>query len=162
MNPTSLVLVSLVACGGDVVSSPSEAARDASPGAADAGDGGAREASAAKPSHGLPACHWPTSLDDGGPGGCIVGRTYLECNYPYGFSCDDGFGAASSPGVTQECVSDDIASCSGCTATGGAPTCRSLCSPNQYVMSCSGNVPADCVGVGGIAAGSVFSCCPCE
>jgi hypothetical protein len=122
-------------------------------------------------------CTWPAYLDDAGPGACGVGRAFVQCSYPSGVTCDGGGGAFSPQGVDQDCISNDPASCSGCTSTTGAATCKSICAPNEYAVSCGGppdfspdgnssfenqEAPDGCVGVFGTPAGNGYFCCPCE
>jgi hypothetical protein len=141
------------------------------------------DAEGSEASTALPACQWPASLNDGGRGACSVGRAYVECSYPEGFSCAGGpggsGGGSSGGGVTQLCISDDPTSCPGCESINGPATCTNKCAPNEYVVSCGGlppfpaaggppdvvyqQAPAGCVPVipeG--TAGNVYSCCPCE
>lgn len=122
-------------------------------------------------------CTWPAYLDDAGPGACTVGRAYVQCSYPSGVTCEGGGGAFSPHGIDQDCISNDPASCSGCTSTTGAATCKSICAPNKYAVSCGGpphlspdgsstfnyqEAPDGCVGVGFTPGGNGYFCCPCE
>jgi hypothetical protein len=136
------------------------------------------DAGHSQPTTALPACHWPASLDDAGPGACGVGRAYVKCTYPSGVSCEAGGGASSPGGLTMLCLSDDPTSCAGCVSIAGAATCTDMCAPDEYAVSCGGppqfsndggsgdfayqEPPANCVGVGGTPAGNAYFCCPCE
>jgi hypothetical protein len=122
-------------------------------------------------------CSWPASLNDGGPGACTVGRAYVTCSYPVGVTCEGGLGASGGQGgIEMGCISDDPTSC-GCTSTSGAATCRNMCAPNEYAVSCGGpphfdedgssnfayqETPDGCVGVGATPGGNAYSCCPCQ
>jgi hypothetical protein len=138
---------------------------------------GIADASGGYPVDAYGQCRWPASLDDAGPGACLVGRAYVQCSYPSGVTCDGGEGAFSPEGITQLCISNDPASCSGCNSTEGAATCKSVCAPNEYAMSCGGpprgspdgnssfeyqEAPDGCVGVGFTPGGNGYYCCPCE
>jgi hypothetical protein len=141
----------------------------------DAGDTGA---DATPDGSSATECHWPASLNDAGPGACAVGRAYVSCSYPTGVSCEGGGGASSKSGVSMGCISDDPTSCEGCGSTSGAATCKSICAPNEYAVSCGGpphpsndggpdefvyqQAPANCRDVGVTPGGNQYSCCPCE
>jgi hypothetical protein len=70
-----------------------------------------------------------------------------------------------SPGMTEECSSDDPTTCP--DATPGA-TCTKLCKPVEYGASCgrigpgpSEPPPPTCRSVGATPAGITHYCCPC-
>jgi hypothetical protein len=122
-----------------------------------------------------PRCQWPDSLNDAGPEvrACRVGRAFLECTYPSGTAC----GASASGTLTVLCISDDPTQCPKCGPPPSGATCRNLCGPNDYAVSCGGpplrpppdggvasvyqDAPAGCVSAGSTPAGNTYSCCPC-
>jgi hypothetical protein len=106
-------------------------------------------------------CQWPNIFEDAGAGvrPCRVGTAFVNCTSPSG-----GCG----------CISDDPASCPGCSSASGF-TCQNACASNQYAVECSGpplfqgspynsdqDPPDACVFAAAIPSGAVFSCCPCE
>lgn|GEM_PF-5289772 len=165
-----LIVCLLMAC-----SSSSMSQGTPGPDASGAGTDGGSEDDGAPPSKGQ--CQWPASLNDGGLGACHVGRAYVECAYPEGVTCEDGTGSSSPDGLTLLCLSNDRASCSGCSSTAGTATCTSKCGVNEYAVSCGGPplpssgagvaseyqpAPSGCVAIGSTPGGNTYSCCPCQ
>jgi hypothetical protein len=116
-------------------------------------------------------CHWPDSLNDGGPGACAVGLAYLKCTYESGIAGDDMSG--SGP-LFVGCLSNDVTGCPGGGPPGG--TCTDMCGSNRYAVACGGQPgvttpggtpityqepPAGCTSLGPTTLSSLF-CCPCE
>jgi hypothetical protein len=90
------------------------------------------------------------------PGACDVALAFVQCTYPSGSGCG--------------CLSNDPTTCPGCGPSTGA-TCRSVCSANEYAVSCGGppdpnfvyeDAPDACVGAAVTPFGNEYSCCPCE
>jgi hypothetical protein len=106
---------------------------------------------------GLPACAWPSALDDpdAGRGSCHPARFYLGCG--------------SQSGVSEECLSDDPDHCAGPEPGPGlAFTCHDICGPHEYGAACGSigpgpisDPPAGCHGAAPTPGGVVFYCCPC-
>ena len=123
-------------------------------------------------------CSWPSSLYDGGPGSCTVGRAYVACSYPVGVTCEGGVGASGlNGGIDMGCISDDPTSCAGCTSVSGTATCQDMCGPDKYAIGCGGpphfvedgappftyqEPPDACAFLAVTPAGSTYSCCPCQ
>jgi hypothetical protein len=92
------------------------------------------------------------------PGACRFGAAYVTCTLPSGGGC--------------ACVSDDPATCSGCT---GATSCESVCKAGEYAAACGGpprtadggplrqdDPPAGCHSVAVVPSGLQYYCCPCD
>jgi hypothetical protein len=100
-------------------------------------------------------CHWPSSLDDAGPGGCWAARALVACH--------------DSAGDTCLCFSDSRGVCASCGD--GYSGCQDQCGPNQYAVSCGSvgpspngiaDPPAGCTTMLVTPAGIIQYCCPCE
>jgi hypothetical protein len=106
------------------------------------------------PSTTTTACTWPASLDDvdAAAGACHAKRALVQCSLP--------------GGLTEGCLSDDLAQCPGSADAGG--TCTDQCAAGEYGVACGqvgptpiGTPPAACRDMGAIPAGIVYYCCPC-
>jgi hypothetical protein len=109
---------------------------------------------------GIPACHWPASLDDAGPGACHASRALISCDGPSG-GC--------------ECASDDVMACPADTACGlsnGYTTCQDECAAGEYAVACGGpprldagfvdqQPPSGCRAGLPDPGGVTLYCCPC-
>src|SRR5262252_8035626 len=71
-------------------------------------------------------CHWPSTLDDAGPGACHAARALVACH--------------DSSGHTCSFLSDDAMTCSACGA--GDSGCQDQCGANQYAVSCGSIGPS--------------------
>jgi hypothetical protein len=105
------------------------------------------------------ACHWPAILDatDAGQGACHAARFSLKCT--------------GSNGVIEECLSGEPTQCPGGDSAmpGVSFTCRGICAPNEYGVTCGsvgpgsiGQPPAGCRGGFWSPGGTVSYCCPCQ
>jgi len=114
-----------------------------------------------RPAGPLPACPMLESLTatDAARVNWGVGRVYLECR--------------STSGVTEGCITDDVAGCPGSVhATGDVIACSDRCANNEYGLSFGGigpgatqpsiEIPAGCRDVLLTPAGVGFACCPCS
>ncbi len=109
----------------------------------------------------LPACRWPMSLDDAGPGGCRASRALVSCSGPSG-GC--------------ECASDDSTTCPApvtCGLAYGYTTCQDQCAATEYAVACGGlpqpdaafvnqQPPSGCRLALATPGGVALYCCPCE
>jgi hypothetical protein len=109
---------------------------------------------------GVPACHWPASLDamDAGNNRCTARRHRLKCD-------------AGDAGAFAGCISDDATRCAGLEAIPNVTfTCHDECSPGEFGVVCGGIGPLgpsseppslDCRLPAHTPGGISFYCCPC-
>jgi hypothetical protein len=108
----------------------------------------------------LPACRWPSNLDNVDPstGQCRGARTLLSCSL--------------AGGATQICLSNDPNRCpdtgTAVADAGTAAACTNLCAPGEYAAACGkvgpGTIPdppAGCKNARPTPGGVIFYSCPC-
>ena len=78
------------------------------------------------------------------PVGCTMGRTVVLCAYAR---------------EVCTCVTG-APQCPGCSETSGF-RCASLCTADEYAVSCDKAVPEGCAKFGLTQSGSEAACCPC-